>query len=95
MSDSYDERDYMLSGRHLWRSVLHRAIQEANGVDLIRTSKRQSLSRIQKEAREWLTDAAPALLLPVLPACDVDDGEGASGASGEALRDGVEGDSGE
>lgn len=90
---SQDERSYYLSGTHLWRTVIHRAIQEADGEEVTVVGRHETREGVQRDAREWLLgldDAPPAAIpVPVVPAGDKDDCGGSPEASGDALRTGA------
>jgi len=57
MSDmgEFDEAMYCKSGRCLFRNVIRRAQLEAEGVDLILTTRKETKEELRREATEWLT----------------------------------------
>ncbi len=50
-----DELSYYTSGIHLWRSVIYRAMREADGIDLVCMARNESQAELQREARAFLT----------------------------------------
>lgn len=82
---------YMRSGVHLWRSVIARAVTEAEGRECVTTNRRETKESIQRAAKEWLTDVETEAAIPVsvVRGIDADDSTGSPESSGMALRSGT------
>lgn len=58
---SYSKTDFYFSGRCLWGNVIRMTMEEARGVHLIFTDRRQTKLGIQRKAMKWFCNRRPQL----------------------------------